>query len=248
MACSGGMIMITIWAIDDEPSDLKKLASVLEAFMDKKKIEYEFKAFTDPALLLDEMQEDAADLVFMDIEIGNISGLELSKQLKKINRNLQVALLSSFPAYSIDGYSSGASRFLVKPLDEVQLEKAFDPEFLRQLDQTTSFFDPRIAEVPISAAKILYVESLGRKTVAHFESGKEIESRLTLREWAALLEDKKSDFVQCYKSILVNAEHILDYDPDMKDLILSDHSRIPCSRHFRKDVEAARRKVLCDSL
>lgn len=40
MACSGGMIMITIWAIDDEPSDLKKLASVLEAFMDKKKIEY----------------------------------------------------------------------------------------------------------------------------------------------------------------------------------------------------------------
>lgn len=240
--------MISIWAMDDNPEDLKHLSRVLDTFLNKKKIYYEFKAFTDPDKLTEAIKSDCADLIFMDIEVKEKSGLDLSRELKKNNRNLQVALLSSFPSYSIDGYASGASRFLVKPLDEKQLEKAFDADYLKQLDQNTSFYDPRIAQVPISAARILYIESLGRKTIAYHESGSQIESRLTLREWAALLEEKQSDFVQCYKSILVNAEHIKDYDAQNRDLILSNESRIPCSRHFRNDVEALRRKILCRSL
>ncbi len=237
--------MISIWAVDDSESDLQKLQQVLSDFLNQKKMVFEFRAFTDGQSVLNAAADDCADLIFMDIEIGQENGLTISKALRKNSRHTQIALLSSFPSYSIDGYLSGASRFFVKPVSIEQLEKGLDADYLQQLDSNTSFFDARIAEVPLSAAEILYIESEGRRTSAWYISGRKIESRLTLREWAGLLASRQSFFVQCYKSILVNAQHIEDYDAASRDLILKGGLRIPCSRHFRKDVEAARRKVLC---
>lgn len=238
--------MIRIWAVDDSLNDLNHLNEVISAFFEKLGTDYQIELFSSA----DDLPEAPAiaDLIILDIEIGTRNGLEISRELKKRNHHMQTVLLSNYPSYSIDGYSSGASRFLVKPLTEEQLIPAFDADFLKVLEQEISISDARIADVPVALGKILYIESIGRKTQAVLEDGRKLESRITLRDYAQLLRSRSDLFVQCYKSIYVNVSRIARLDPEMKDIVFENGMRVPYSRHFRKEVEEARRRWLCSTL
>lgn len=225
--------MINIWSIDDEAASSARLKELLAVFFNENGRSYTFQSFTDPAQAM--ASEEIPDLVFMDIEIGQVSGLDLARELKKRNRHMEIALLSSFPSYSIEGYSSGASRFLVKPLDLAQLRKAFDPDFLKALDRQTVVHDPRIFSRPIPIRSIVYIETIDRNTEAVLENGQKLVTRLTLKEWRDLLRD--APFVQCYKSILVNLDHVRDLDSADKNVLLDGGGSIPYSRHFKKELQ-----------
>ncbi|MBQ7563374.1 MAG: response regulator [Lachnospiraceae bacterium] len=73
--------------------------------------------FTKPSQALDFVRNYPAALVFLDIELGRVSGLDLCRELIRIRPRVNVVYLTSFREYSFDAWDTGACGFLLKPLE-----------------------------------------------------------------------------------------------------------------------------------
>ena len=71
---------------------------------------------SDPADVLNYAKENRVALIFLDIELGTLNGLDLCRELLRILPLTNVIYLTSYPEYSLKAWETGASGFIVKPL------------------------------------------------------------------------------------------------------------------------------------
>lgn len=79
--------------------------------------------FTKPSAALEFAQNNIVSLAFLDIEMGQTSGIELCKKLLKINPKTNVIFLTAYAEYSFDAWSTGACGFILKPISENTLRE-----------------------------------------------------------------------------------------------------------------------------
>ena len=72
--------------------------------------------FTKPKEAMEYLKANRVVLVFLDIEMGTISGLDVCRELIKVNPRLNVVYLTAYRDYSFDAWSTGACGFMMKPL------------------------------------------------------------------------------------------------------------------------------------
>ncbi len=72
--------------------------------------------FTRPSEAVDFAKTNRVALAFLDIELGNTSGLDLCRTLLEINPRTNVVFLTAYSGYSLDAWSTGASGFMLKPI------------------------------------------------------------------------------------------------------------------------------------
>ena len=99
---------ITAVAIDDEPMAIK----VIENFCAEIPAIRLDKSFADPQEGLKYLNKFPADLLFLDIDMPNMSGLELYRQLKQ---DVMVIFITSKSEYAVEGFNLRAVDYLVKP-------------------------------------------------------------------------------------------------------------------------------------
>ena len=107
--------------IDDQPIILKGGLPTLREAMPNANV----VGFTDPMEALSFFKKDVVPLVFLDIELGNINGLELCREFLQFSPRTNVIYLTSYTEYSMDAWKTGASGYLLKPL--------IGPEVLQEL-------------------------------------------------------------------------------------------------------------------
>ncbi len=73
-------------------------------------------AFTKPKDAIEYIKANRVALVFLDIEMGTISGLEVCREMLNVNPRLNVVYLTAYRDYSFDAWSTGACGFMLKPL------------------------------------------------------------------------------------------------------------------------------------
>ena len=72
--------------------------------------------FTDAREAIDYAKANRVALAFLDIEMGNISGLDICRELLKVNPRTNVIYLTAYSEYAIDAWKTGASGFMLKPI------------------------------------------------------------------------------------------------------------------------------------
>lgn len=73
--------------------------------------------FTDPADVLAYFKEHPVAVIFLDIELGTTSGIDLCRELLRIRPHTNVIYLTGYQEYAIDAWKTGASGFMLKPLE-----------------------------------------------------------------------------------------------------------------------------------
>jgi DNA-binding LytR/AlgR family response regulator len=176
------------------------------------------------------------DLIFLDIEMPKVSGLEL---LKRNHIEAMVILTTAFPQYALDGYELDIIDYLLKPfalhrfLKAVQKAKDFS-EMKTQSGNTQppSYIfiksEKRIEKVELS--DILYAEVLGNY-VTIYTNRKKIVAYLTMKSLESQLSG--ADFIKIHQSFLVNRSKIESVEGN--ELKVGDRS-LPISRNFRDGV------------
>ena len=101
-----------ILAVDDERIALSGAVSVLKRVFPSAEI----VSFTKPSEALSFAEENEISVAFLDIEMGQTSGLDLSKKLLSVNPRLNVFFLTAYPDYALPAWETGACGFLVKPM------------------------------------------------------------------------------------------------------------------------------------
>lgn len=109
--------------VDDRKVVLSGSLPVLEEVMPNATV----VGFTSPAEALEYVKGNRVALAFLDIELGNASGLDLCRSMLSINPTMNVVFLTAYAEYSLDAWGTGASGFMVKPITpeavREQLEK-----------------------------------------------------------------------------------------------------------------------------
>ena len=108
--------MIRIAIVEDNENEAKTLSSLLERYGRDHGEEFQIRHFQNALRFLDQYQPDF-ELIFMDIDMPYMNGIEATKKLRQIDENVVLLFVTALAQYAVQGYGVGALDFLVKPIN-----------------------------------------------------------------------------------------------------------------------------------
>lgn len=198
--------MYTIAICDDINKDTQYLASVVQSWAQEQKVSVNIEMFPSAESFLFHYEEKKDyDILLLDVEMKNISGIELAKQIRSMDHRVEIIFTTSHFELSGEGYEVDALHYLIKPIAETKLM-----EVLSKAARKLSVEPPSLVivcngeTVKILEPDILYIESFRHYVVVHTQS-----TEYTLKENLSALKGKlSSDFYQTHRSYLVSLKHI----------------------------------------
>ena len=167
--------MLTIGLCDDNQENRLNMRWQLENILEKREIRHSIFDFSSGETLLQwiERHPNKIDLLFLDIEMGRLNGMETAKELRKKNENLQIVFVTGFSDYVFDGYGVGALGYLMKPAGREQLEDIISRALAKLCKGADSVFSCHDGDswYRIPHREILYFESDRRKVNCVTERG-----------------------------------------------------------------------------
>src|SRR6266700_5561636 len=198
--------MLSAIAIDDEPIALDVIKNL------SSKISFiEWRGFfTDAFKALDVLQKEKVDLLFLDIKMSDISGIDF---LKSISNPPMVIFTTAYSEHAVQSFELDAIDYLLKPFSQSRFlkacNKAYEQFELRKNISTSVpdsiFIKSGYDQIRVDLEDILYAESTGNYVQFVLEKNK-IVSRLTTSEAEALLP--ASAFIRIHRSYIVAKKRI----------------------------------------
>ena len=227
------MIRLRCIAIDDEPPALKQICSYIEKtpFLELcGRCKNAFEA-------MEMINEVLPDLIFADINMPGISGIDL---VKSLNVRCMVIFTTAYSEYAIDGFRVDATDYLLKPIGYTDFlrsaEKArklyllvSEKEAPVSQDSDCLFVRSEHKMVRIEFADIIYIESRSEYMYVRTETGKPI---MTLGSMISMTERLPSDkFMRVHRTYIVNLQKIKFIE--RKRIFMQGNHIIPIGEKYR---------------
>jgi two-component system LytT family response regulator len=192
--------MINAIAIDDEP----KALDIVNALASRIPFLNLVKSFTNPMEALQYVNDNAIDLIFVDIKMPDISGLDLVQALKK--KECLVIFTTAHSEYALKSYDVQALDYLLKPFDFSRflraVTRALEVLSMRDdLHQDFFFVNTGYQQRKISINDISHLEGDGNYVTYHVNNEK-IMVRSTIKEALKLLPPRL--FIQIHRSFIIS--------------------------------------------
>ena len=239
--------MIHIYLCDDNEILLRKYQEMLTSIAKKHSIEIAIRTFTSGEQMLFhvEAEPNESDIIYLDIIMKELTGIETAKKLKKLDCQAEIIFLTSSEEFVFDSFDVSPLHYLIK--DAVGSNK-FEEVFLRAVKissekiNTMFFCETRYAKKQIPVNKISYFEVNGRLMNVHYEKNSfEFYSTIDKIE----LSMSKHSFVRCHRSFLINLNFVDEIGKNEITLINGDI--IPLGATYLKDVKLAFSTYLSNS-
>ena len=230
--------MITCAMCDDELPFAEQLRSLVMAYAKKKRVELQAETFASAEELLEEIENGAGfEILFLDIEMRKMDGIELGKKLRERSYQTLIIYVSGYDQYMRQLFEAEPFRFLSKPLKQEELENVLDKAFERISRFHRELFTIRFGKnvVNLLCRDIVYLESNKRKVIVHTVRG-EYEYYHNLDEAEEELLAISADFVRIHKAYLVNMEHVEAFQ--YEKLALRDGTILSISEAHRANVRS----------
>ncbi|OFX88002.1 MAG: DNA-binding response regulator [Bacteroidetes bacterium GWF2_33_16] len=225
--------MIRCIAIDDEPLALKQIRSYIE-----KTPFFELVAVCDSALqALELMQNKPVDLLFVDINMPDISGMDF---VKSLNNPPKIIFTTALSEYAIEGFRVSAIDYLLKPISYSSFLEAankakewFDNQEKRamQIDGNDEFLfiksEYKIIRINISDIK--YIEGMREYVRIHMVSQSPVMSLTSMTKLEKFLPEKS--FMRVHRSFIVNLNKITTIERNR--IVFDSNVYIPVSDQYK---------------
>lgn len=217
-------------------------------------------ACSDGKEALKAIEQHEPDIVFLDIQMPELTGIDLVKKLK-INKLPLIVFVTAFDNYAIQAFETNAIDYLLKPFDEERFDRMFQ-KVLKQLELTNKqeftvvvekygqFFQqisqPTYAEIVtvkdggriqlLKTADLIYIEADGNYISLHTEKSKHLQLE-TLSNFEKKLNPKT--FVRIHRSTIVNLHFIKEIQSHFNSdysVILKNEKVLRMSRNFKDNL------------
>ena len=225
---------------DDEAEQRQYLLDIVMAWARKKCHLVEVKQYRKAEdFLFDYEEEKDFDILLLDIEMSEVTGIELAKVVRKDNLAVQIIFVTGFYEYFSDGFDVAALHYLIKPVDERKLcpvlDKAVQNLAYRQRSVLVTTAD---ADVKVLLADILYVEAENVYVVIHTKQGN-YRTRMSLAKFAEQLDET---FFKVHRSFIVGLKYVKKITKIEITMVNGDI--VPISRKLYDEVHSALIKYL----
>lgn len=223
--------MLHIAICEDNPIHNNRLMTLLEQLLE---IPHSIKSFSNAEEFCKVLQHKDMDfdLIFMDIELGDGSGIEITGKINSLYPEVPIIFISQYLEYISEVYETEHIYFINKKAMDIYLPKALNKALKLILDPERQYltFTWKSEKFIVPEKDILYLERQLRTTVIYTSSNKYysaeklIELKKRLNNW----------FVICHRSYLVNLKVITRLD---KTSIMIGEKTIPVSRAKYEEVK-----------
>ena len=228
---------VTCIVVDDEPM----AREILSSFITKvPKLEL-LNSYSNAMEAFETINNKQVDLVFLDINMPEVSGLSLAKS---INNKTKIIFTTAYREYAIDGFDLHAVDYLLKPiafdrflqsvnkLFEITSTQKTDNISIKNTHAQNDFIFVRSDRkmIKINFDNILYIESLSDYIKIHTQ-----EKTIVTRETISNIETKlpPTNFIRIHRSYIIAIPQISSYTNEFIEI---NKKAIPISRSYKEDV------------
>lgn len=140
------MLRMRLLLVDDERLALILLEKELRSVAEKSGVPVEIVALQSPGSVMAEAEKWRPDVVFLDIHMPEISGLQIAEMLQERRPEIMVVFMTAFDSYALEAFELSAIDYVLKPLVRDRLEKTFKRIVARREV-------PDIEELPVQDTK-----------------------------------------------------------------------------------------------
>lgn len=233
--------MIRIAICDDEQSICSQLEKILIEIAENITIEFEIETFISGKSLCAELQRQRYDLIFLDIELPKVSGIDVGKYIRDElkNESVQIAYISAKEGYAMELFEFRPINFLIKPIGKEKVAKVIR-KYIVITEQDNHIFEykKRMEYYKVLMSEIIYFENRNRKVSIYTTDGED--------EFYESMENiynivKEHDFLFVHKSIIVNYRFIkkISYE----EVVMLDGTILPISQSRRPAIKSMYMKI-----
>jgi len=223
---------IKIAVCDDEHQQTEYTKMLVNKWADDNDVEITINMFGSAENFKSAWSENNAfDILLLDIEMSGQNGVELAKDLRKSDEKLIIVFITGFSDYMSEGYDVSALHYLMKPVKEDKLYEVLDKALagLRKTSRTILF--PKTGgDVKIKADDIIYAEVLSHTVILYLADGGSEEFFMRISDMDKLLG---GGFFKCHRSYIVSMKYVRRVTKTA--MILDDGREIPLSRNLYDD-------------
>lgn len=217
---------------DDDPCQLEALKIILEEICQEEGLLYSIECYSDGEKLLESYKEPA-DIIFMDIEMPLMDGLETARRLRLQDTEATLIFTTSHEKYAIKGYQVDAWRYFIKPIGKRELKIELLPRLcsLSKRKNAVLYLKTENGAETIDPGKILYIETLLNHRLAIHLEDRTLEAYRSMSQLQEKLD--ATQFFRCHTSYIINFQAVLKIEHN--DIIMKDQKVIPLSKHRRRE-------------
>ncbi|AJS57223.1 LytR/AlgR family response regulator transcription factor [Paenibacillus sp. IHBB 10380] len=241
--------MLRAFIVDDEPLARDELKYLL---LRSKQVEIvgEADCIEDT---LEQISSVKPDVVFLDIELAEDSGLELAKQLLTFNPTPAIVFATAYDEYALKSFEVNVVDYILKPFNEKRIQQTLEKvHSLQRVPEKDSQATPFVIPVEQFGRIAVLVEErivlIDCQIIAYLGSSegkcaiKTLECEYKVGDSLIMLEKKLNPhrFIRVHRGFIVNIDHISEIQPwfnSTYNLIMKEGSKIPVSRTYVKDLK-----------
>ena len=227
-----------IAVVDDLKQDRDHLKSCIEEFFSAKSSDaFSLESFESAEAFLPEFSADKYDLVFLDICMDEMNGIELAKELRAADTRLMIIFQTTAREYAFDDFPIHPFDYLIKPCRQDEMSAVLE-EAMRVLDAG----DPVItviasrAEYEVPLRSLIAAVSSGHSTELVLTNKQSLTAAETFRNVSEKIRDDKR-FLLINRGIMVNMDYVLSQKYGV--MHMKDGSSYPIKINGRASVLSA---------
>lgn len=217
---------------DDERNQIEYITSLVSSWSAREGHCCVIRTFASAEAFLFEYEDDKAyDILLLDVEMGNMNGVQLAKKLRQTNDALQIIFITGFPDFIAEGYEVSALHYLIKPVSKEKLHAVLDKAVLNLAKAEKRLcvtFDRQVDYVPLS--RIMYIEAQ-KQYVLIYTVCEMYRMKISLADIGTQLDEY---FFKCQRSFIVNLRYITRINSDC--IRLKNGAEVPISRGMSEKI------------
>ncbi len=196
--------------------------------------------FSSGEAFLQEFHTGQFDVIFMDIYMNGMSGVDTVRSIREIDENVIIAFTTSSTEYALEGYRLDVFKYLEKPVQAKDVYEVLAFTQMKQANKPKLQFKSGRQECSVPLSDILYAEQKGHYVTLYLTDHTSVRTADKLDCMQAQLTEP--DFLRCHKSYLVNLGHVKSIDPELNAFVMENGDCV----YIRRESFSISKKALED--
>jgi DNA-binding LytR/AlgR family response regulator len=230
------MDILRIAVCEDADEDAERLRRLIE-----ESVAAEITRFESGAAFLASRPAGRFDIVFFDIYMGGVSGVEAARVLRETDEDCGVVFTTGSEDHRPEAFDVGAEQYLVKPVDGEKLNKLLRKRLsLSERSRKSCPINAKGRRVDIPHDRICYVEVRDHNCFVH-TAGEVIDTgtTMTIEDFVPLLPPPR--FMRCHQSYIVNLSYVesvgRDFTMKNGDTVYIRRGDLPKCKKYKRELD-----------
>lgn len=221
--------MIRIAICDDLTADIEKMKTHIIRYSKENSLQISVMAYSTQNDILNTLKKaDTYDIIFLDIYMESLNGIELARHIRKQGVKSRIIFFSTSEEHALAAFGVNAIQYLVKPVEYEAFTNAMKMALIDKAHREEAIsieYGHEVIKIPFE--NIVYVEAQRNYQYLFLTNGEPRKTRMTCSELFDYMRDRP-EFVRVGVSYIINMEYVIKITS--KDIELADNKKIPMPR------------------